>query len=129
MDYSSPASLPEKRKRVGKARGGRKKIDDSAKKEKRIILRFTEKEYAELKGQADQSGRPMAVIVRSRLKAQTQQQPWTAEQFRLCRQLADLHSKLTQLKKHAERKSSTLAEAKFGEAAEQVNKFLDSLSI
>lgn len=130
MDHSSPASLPEKRKRVGKARGGRKKIDDSAKKEKRIILRFTEEEYAELKGQADQSGRPMAVIIRSRLKAQTQQQqPWTAEQFRLCRQLADLHSELTQLKKHAERKSSTLAEAKFGEAAEQVNKFLNSLSI
>lgn len=130
MDHPSPASLPEKRKRVGKARGGRKKIDDSAKKEKRIILRFTEEEYAELKGQADQSGRPMAVIIRSRLKAQMQQQqPWTAEQFRLCRQLANLHSELTQLKKQAERESSTLAEAKFGEAAEQVNKFLDSLSI
>lgn len=130
MDHPSPASLPEKRKRVGKARGGRKKIDDSAKKEKRIILRFTEEEYAELKGQADQSGRPMAVIIRSRLKAQMQQQqPWTAEQFRLCRQLANLHSELTQLKKQAERESSTLAEAKFGEAAEQINKFLDSLSI
>lgn len=72
----------------------------------------------------------MAVIIRSRLKAQMQQQqPWTAEQFRLCRQLANLHSELTQLKKQAERESSTLAEAKFGEAAEQVNKFLDSLSI
>ena len=130
MDSSSPASLPEKRKRVGKAKGGRKKIDVSAKKEKRIILRFTEEEYAELKAQADQSGRPMAVIVRSRLKAQAQQQqPWTAEQFRLCRQLANLHGELVQLKEQAEQKGETSAEAKFSEAAEQVNKFLDSVSI
>lgn len=130
MDVSSAAVPSKKRERVGKAKGGRKEIDESAKKKKRIILRFTEAEYTELEAQSNQSGRPMAVIVRSRLKAQTQQQqPWTAEQFRLCRQLASLHGELVQLKEQAERKGELLAEARFNEAAEQVNKFLDSLSI
>jgi hypothetical protein len=130
MDNEIPASLPGNRKRVGAAKGGRKKILESEKHKERIVLRFTEEEFAKLEAQHAQSGRPLAVIVRSLLAAQSQQpQPWTAEQFRVCRQLADLYGELIQLKKQAEREGLTLAEAKFGEAAEQVNKFLDSLSI
>ena len=129
MDPSSSSSPSAKRERVGKAKGGRKKIDASVKKEKPLTLRFTEQEYAELKAQAEQSGRRMAAIVRSLVKANAQQLPgWTAEQFRMCRQLADLHGELSQLKKQAKRDGLTLAEAKFSEAAELVNEFLDSLS-
>ena len=127
MDPSSPAPLPEKRQRVGAAKGGRKEIPDSEKRVNRIVLRFTDEEYAELEAQATQSGRRLAVMVRSQFQALVKQQkPWTAEQFRLCRQLATLSSAHDALAKQAKQEGMTDVEVKTAKAAKQVSDYLDT---
>ena len=128
MDTSLPAPLPEKRKRVGEAKGGRKKIPDADKRVKRIVLRFTEEEYVELKAQAKQSGRRLAVIVRSQFQDLVkQQQPWTPEQFRLCRELAGQNTALLKLAKQAGQLGIADVEASATNAAKHTNDLLDSV--
>jgi hypothetical protein len=127
MDSSSPVSLPEKRKRLGAAKGGRKEIPDAEKRVKRIVLRFTEEEYALLDGQAKQSSRKLAVMVRSQFQDLVQlRKPWTAEQFRLCRQLATLSSAFEAVARQAKQEGLTPLEAEALEAARKVSSYLDT---
>lgn len=128
MDISPSTPLPEKRKRVGKAKGGRKEIPDADKRVKRVVLRFTEKEYAELKAKAKQSGRRLAVIVRTQFQELVErQQPWTPEQFRLCRELAGQNTALLKLANQAAQLGLSDVEASAMTAAHQTNDFLDSV--
>ena len=127
MDTSSQAPLPEKRKRLGTAKGGRKEIPDSEKRVKRIVLRFTEQEYAALEAQAKQSGRQLAVMVRSQFQDLVQlKKPWTAEQFRLCRQLATMSSAFEEVARQAKEEGLPPLEAEAFEAARKVSSYLDT---
>ena len=127
MDSSSQASLPEKRKRLGTAKGGRKEISDAEKRVKRIVLRFTEEEYAALEAQAKQSSRQLAVMVRSQFQDMVQlRKPWTAEQFRLCRQLATMSSTFEAVARQAKEEGLTPLEAEALEAARKVSDYLDT---
>ena len=127
MDSSSSASLPEKRKRLGKAKGGRKEIPVAEKRVKRIVLRFTEEEYAALDGQAKQSSRQLAVMVRSQFQDLVQlKKPWTAEQFRRCRELATMSSAFEAVARQAREEGLTLLEAEALEAARKVSDYLDT---
>lgn len=127
MDPSSPAPLPEKRKRVGAAKGGRKEIPDADKRVKRIVLRFTVDEYAALETQAAQSGRQLAVMVRVQFQDLVQQRkPWTAEQFRLCRELATLSNAFGILAKQAKQEGLTALEADASATAKKVSGYLDT---
>ncbi|HEX8657024.1 MAG TPA: hypothetical protein VF690_05800 [Hymenobacter sp.] len=127
MDSSTQASLPEKRKRLGKAKGGRKKISDAEKRVKRIVLRFTEEEYAALEGQAKQSGRQLAVMVRSQFQDLVQlRKPWTAEQFRWCRQLATMSSDFESVARQAKEEGITPLANEALKAARKVSSYLDT---
>ena len=127
MDSSSQAPLPEKRKRIGAAKGGRKEIPDAEKRVKRIVLRFTEEEYAVLEGQAKQSSRQLAVMVRSQFQDLVQlRKPWTAEQFQLCRQLATMSSDFAVVARQAKEERLAPLEAEALEAARKVSSYLDT---
>ena len=127
MDYSSQTPLPEKRKRLGTAKGGRKEIPDAEKRVKRIVLRFTEEEYAALEGQAKQSSRQLAVMVRSQFQDLVQlKKPWTAEQFRWCRQLATMSSDFAVVAKQAKEDGLASLEAEALVAARKVSSYLDT---
>ncbi|MDQ2770749.1 MAG: hypothetical protein M3Y54_09630 [Bacteroidota bacterium] len=127
MDSFPQTSTPEKRKRVGAAKGGRKEIPDAEKRVRRIVLRFTEEEYAVLEGNAKKSGRQLAVMVRSQFQDLMQlKKPWTAEQFQWCRQLATMSSTLEAMAKQAELEGLTVLEAEALEAARKVSDYLDT---
>ncbi|AII54264.1 hypothetical protein N008_20040 [Hymenobacter sp. APR13] len=127
MDTPLQTPTPEKRKRVGSARGGRKEIPIEERRVKRIVLRFTEEEYAELKHNASKSGRQLAVMVRSQFQDLVQlKKPWTAEQFRLCRELATLSSAMEALARQANQEGLTSLGAEALEAARKVSRYLDT---
>jgi hypothetical protein len=109
IKVSSPNLI--KNQPLGVSKGGRKELAAAEKRTRRIVLRFTEADFAEIEAQATQSGRPLAVLIRARLAGKTPGNSWTAEQFRLCRMLGSLHGELCELAEKSKEKADSATEA------------------
>ncbi len=70
----------------------------------------------------------MAVIIRSKFQDKEEQQLyWTAEQFRICRQLAELSNLFHTSAKQDGQQELTPEQVDIAKAARQVSSYLDSI--
>lgn len=128
MPPKSASPTIKKSQRLGKTMGGRKELPEADRRTRRVVVRFTEADFAALEEQSAQSGRPLAVILRARLTTLPAGKTWTAEQFRLCRTLASLYEELRERAGQAEENGEAKLSAATKVAAEQVSALLDSLA-